>query len=252
MIILELELQNDKEHPLGLINWLMYFISQKYKDCQNIVLIDEIMNYNEKEGTTIADWSDLDTFRTNVDFLIALNPQGIKFNDNYVVVPPKNTNATLSQQLLTRHRNGYEIGIILEILKHNQPKGTQHSYNSYLDSSNDSELDPSKLPNSRLPIWIQRGVGVRDEEVLELIKSDYKFPHESVTLVYDDIDDPVLDEKTKEWCRINHWKYCTFLEMIGCEDQVIIILDCRPLFEIISRARNQLVIVTTQTFVYIN
>ena len=250
MIILELELQTDREHPLGLINWLMYFISQKYKDCQNIVLIDEIMNYNEKEETKIADWSGLDTFRTNVDFLIALNPQGIKFNDNYVVVPPKNTNATLSQQLLTRHRNGYEIGIILEILKHNQP--LKHKTNhSYLDSSNDSELDPSKLPNSRLPIWIQRGVGVRDEEVLELIKSDYKFPHESITLVYDIDNTAVLDEKTKDWCRINHWKYCTLLEMIGCEDQIIIILDCWPLFEIISRARNQLVIVTTQTFVYI-
>ena len=250
MIISELELQKDREHPLGLINWLMYFISQKYKDCHNILLIDEIMNYNaEKEGTKIADWSGLDTFRTNVDFLIALNPQGIKFKDNFVVVPPKNTNATLSQQLLTRHRNGYEIGIFLEHLKHNLP--LKHSTNhSYLDSSNDSELDPSKLPNSRLPIWIQRGVDVSNEEVLELIKSDYKFPHESITLLYD-IDNPLLDENTKEWCRINHWKYCTLLEMIGCEDQIIIILDCMPMFELISRARNQLVIVTTQKFVYI-
>ena len=134
----------------------------------------------------------------------------------------------------------------MEHLKHIQP--LKHSTNhSYLDSSNDSELDPSKLPNSRLPIWIQRGVEVSDEEVLELIKSDYKFPHESITLLYD-IDHP-LDENTKEWCSINQWKYFTMLEMIGCEDQMIVIFDCMPMFELISRARNQLVIVTSQKFV---
>ena len=53
----------------------MYYISQKYTDFHNILLLDEIMSFNENEQLNIADWSDLDTFRTNIDFLIALNPQ---------------------------------------------------------------------------------------------------------------------------------------------------------------------------------
>lgn len=140
-----------KRPSFGLVNWVLYYISQKYTNFHNILLLDEIMSFNENEQFDIADWSDLDTFRTNIDFLIALNPQGLKFNRNYSVLPPNKSN-TLSQQLFNRHRNGYEIGILLEHFKHIQG-------NVYLDSSMDLELDASKIPTACLTLWIERGKG---------------------------------------------------------------------------------------------
>ena len=57
------------------MNWVLHYISQKYTDFHNILLLDEIMSFNESEQLDVADWSGLDTFRTNIDFHIALNPQ---------------------------------------------------------------------------------------------------------------------------------------------------------------------------------
>ena len=170
-------MKTDRLHPLGLINWMMYFISQKYTDFQNILLIDELHPAKEIEnGPQVADWSALDTFRSNIDLLIALSPQGVGFQGKFQVIPPTSDNV-LSQQLMTRHRNGYENAIMLEALKHCPG-------DSYLDPINDTELDAAKLPNARLPVWIERGSDVPDIEVLEKIKSDFIYPHESVILIY--------------------------------------------------------------------
>ena len=44
----EMGLKVDRMHPIGLVNWLMYHISQKYTDFHNIVLLDEV--FSVKEG----------------------------------------------------------------------------------------------------------------------------------------------------------------------------------------------------------
>ena len=238
----ELELSR-KFHGIELINLIMEGISNKYRDSYNILLIDEIMSTKVNEEFNIADWSALNTSLSNVDFLVAMNPQGNTFDAEFTIVPPKCTN-TLSCQLLAKHRNGYEIGILLEHLKHSDFRSS-----FYLDTSQDLGLDPSKLPNSRLPIWIQRSIYVHDEEVLELIKSDHIFPHESVSLLYH-INHP-LNENVKEWCEKNHWKHFKSVSMIGCEDQCMVLFDCNIMYEFVSRARNQVVIVTTQGFAFL-
>ena len=55
----ELELECDRLHPLGLINWIMFRISQKYPDFKNILFLDEILSVDEKKLQNIADWSEL-------------------------------------------------------------------------------------------------------------------------------------------------------------------------------------------------
>ena len=47
----------------------------------------------------------------------------------------------------------------------------------------DLELDASKIPTACLPLWIERGKGASDEEILNVLKSDHLIPQKSVTLV---------------------------------------------------------------------
>ena len=47
----------------------------------------------------------------------------------------------------------------------------------------DLELDASKIPTAFLPLWIERGKGVSDKEILNVLKSDHLIPQKSVTLV---------------------------------------------------------------------
>ena len=47
----------------------------------------------------------------------------------------------------------------------------------------DLELDASKIPIASLPLWIERGKGVSDKEILNVLKSDHLIPQKSVTLV---------------------------------------------------------------------
>ena len=215
----------------------MYQITITYKDFHNILMLDEVMSFKENDNVEMADWSDLDTFRPNIDFMIALSAQGVKFDDKFLVIPPKDpTDNTLCQRLLTRHRNGYEISILLELLKH-------YPRVSYLDPDQDMELEAEKLPNSRIPIWYQRGEDVFDKEILEKIKADCIYPHETVILTYDQ-DQPISDS-SKNWCLSNNWKCTENMDITGCEAQCVVIFECNPLFELVSRARNQIIFVST-------
>ena len=84
------------------MNLVLYYISQKYTDFHNILLLDEIMSFNENEQLDIADWSNLDTFRTNIDFLIALNPQACSLSFGMCSMSKKNfsTDVTVTRGTL--------------------------------------------------------------------------------------------------------------------------------------------------------
>ena len=108
--------------------------------------MDEVSPNSEKH---MFDWSCLDTSKTNVDFLIALSPHGLtadeevykKCSKKYTVKPVSSSN-TLSQQLLVRHRNCFEIAVLMEHFKHT-------SLHGHLDNSNDTLLEKETLPNGR-------------------------------------------------------------------------------------------------------
>ena len=48
----------------------------------------------------------------------------------------------------------------------------------------------------------------------------------------------------EDYCRQKEWNYRCITEMAGCEDEVIIAIDCL-VFEIVTRPHNLLVMVTT-------
>ena len=97
----------------------------------------------------ISNWSLLDISNRNTDVLIALSPH-FSVNEQerrlssrkYMVQPPCNSN-TLSQQLLVRHRNCFEIALLMEHFKHTSALG------GYLDPKYDLPLEKDTLPNGR-------------------------------------------------------------------------------------------------------
>ena len=64
----------------------------------------------------------------------------------------------------------------------------------------------------------------------------------SVTVIYQDLKDK--DEGAAEFCREIDWRYCDYRNMVGCEDEAVIVMDCLSI-EPISRPHNLLVVVTT-------
>ena len=232
----------NKNSPQTTVNNVMKSIVLKYPDVHNILLIDEVISINEKMSTSnnLCVWSNLLTKLTNIDFLIALNPQGIKFKNKFKVVAPT-SKSTISQQLIYKHRNSFECDCVVEHFK-SLPK------TSYLDTCNDLKAEESSLPVGRTPLWIEEITEITVETILECIKKDHILADETVTLIYDKHG---LRNERKEnlesFCQRNGWRFYHYSHFFGCEDQVIILFECSLLFELISRGRNQVIFITNKT-----
>ena len=228
----------DKNHPQTTINNVMSSISKKYPDIHNILLVDEVVSVNEDSAAkSLCVWSNMNLSITNVDFLVALNPQGVKFKSKFRVVPPKNNN-TLSQQLIYKHRNSFECDTIVEHFK-SLPN------TSYLDTNNDLKTEQSSLPIGRIPIWIDEIIELPIETIFKCIKEKNILEDETVTLIYNKHG---LREERKEsiekYCLKNGWSFQHYSNFFGCEDQIIVLFECSLLFELISRGRNQVIFIT--------
>jgi hypothetical protein len=87
---------------------------------------------------------------TNITGALLLELYSISVNEEerrlssrkYMVQPPCNSN-TLSQQLLVRHRNCFEIALLMEHFKHTSALG------GHLDPIYDLPLEKDTLPNGR-------------------------------------------------------------------------------------------------------
>ena len=233
----ELGIQFDNIHPQTTINSVIKTITNKYPEFHNIILIDEVVSVNEvSTAKSLCIWSNIDTKTTNVDFLIALNPQGIKFKKKFRVIPPKNKN-TVSKQLIYKHRNSFECDSIVEHFK-SLPN------TSYLDTCNDLKAEHSSLPTGRIPLWIEEIIEIPIEIIFECIKN-YLIGQESVTLIYN--IHGLRNERrqtVEQHCVKSGWSFKHYSHFFGCEDQVIILFECSLLFELISRGRNQVIFIT--------
>ena len=236
--LLELGVLFDKNHPQTTINNAMNSIANKYPDIHNILLVDEVVSVNEvSTAKSLCIWSNIKTTISNLDFLVALNPQGVKFKRNFRVVPPKNKN-TLSQQLIHKHRNSFECDSIVEHFK-SLPN------TSYLDTKYDLKTELSSLPTGRLPLWVEEIIEVPIETIFESIKGKYIFEQETVTLIYNEHGlSNERRENVEKYCFENGWNFQHYSHFFGCEDQVIILFECSLLFELISRGRNAIIFIT--------
>ena len=216
----------------------MNFIAKKYLDAHNILLIDEVVSVNDLSNSkNLCIWSNINTTLDNLDFLVALNPQGVKFKSKFRVVPPKNKN-TLSQQLIHKHRNSFECDSIVEHFK-SLPN------TSYLDTNNDLKTEQTSLPTGRIPLWIDEIIEIPIDDIFECIKEKYLLSQETVTLIYNEYGlRNERRESIEKNCRKNGWCFQHYSNFFGCEDQVIILFECSLVSELISRGRNAVIFVT--------
>ena len=109
--------------------------------------------------------------------------------------------------------------------------------------------DEEKLPADQLPpgttppLWVDVPEGNSQRDILEKISQLPEMTKLSTTVMYgDSIGDK--DEGAEEFCREKEWNYRVQYEMVGSEDECVIVLDCLAL-EAITRPHNLLVVVTT-------
>ena len=103
----------------------------------------------------------------------------------------------------------------------------------------DVPVEEDELPQGSTPIWIDVPRETTHLEILQNLK--LLTSSRSVTVLYREVEE---DTEAAKYCKQNNWDYRSWVQMFGCEDEVIIAIDC--LFpETITRPHNLLLMVTT-------
>ena len=101
----------------------------------------------------------------------------------------------------------------------------------------DVPVEEDELPQGSTPIWIDVPLETTHLEILQNLEK--MTTDRSVTVLY-----IFEDTEAAKYCQQKNWGYRKFDDMFGCEDEVIIAIDCLyP--ETITRPHNLLVMVTT-------
>ena len=103
-------------------------------------------------------------------------------------------------------------------------------------------LPADQLPPGKTPLWYDAPMGYPKRAILEEISESEEISGLSVTVIHSQNEDRY--EGAAEFCQEKGWNYRYDEDMIGCEDECIIILDCLTR-ELVIRARNLLVVVNT-------
>ena len=110
---------------------------------------------------------------------------------------------------------------------------------NYISLEDDVPVEGDELPQGSTPIWIDVTRHTTQREILTALQR--LTSGRSVTVLH---DDGKKETEAEDYCRTKKWNYRDNLEMYGCEDEVIIAIDCL-VPETITRPHNLLVMVTT-------
>ena len=159
------------------LNKLFAKVNEMNKEKKHIIiLLDEvIINYD------CIDFAELQLDYPFITIIISVNPAGYDLTKEVVVKPPSRKNV-LAVQLKAKHRNSYQIAVLIAHI--NKFYNEEKQDYKCLDSANDKPLDPSNLPNSPLPIWVQRSQDMTDEQVLKYLKINFLHEATNITLVH--------------------------------------------------------------------
>ena len=201
-----------------------------------IILIDEvIIDYD------CIDFNELQLDYPFITILIAVNPAGYYLTKKVVIKPTSRKNV-LAIQLMTKHRNTYQIAkLIAHINKFFKDEDGAYKC---LDSTNDKPLDPLNMPLGPLPIWIQRSAETADEQLLTYLRINFLKDSSNVTLVHS--FEREFTSQARSWVANENWMVLEYSQMTGSEAEVLVafIEDTYANMEVFSRARKQLIIVT--------
>ena len=166
---------------------------------------------------------------------------------------PPSDPSILDRKLLTSHRNSYPIKSVSSsslyfahfIIHYRQILDFyifHYSKKYNIPLVDEEKLAADQLPLGRQPLWYDAPKGYPQRAILEKIFESEEIFGLSVTVIYRYTED--RDEGAALFCQEKGWSYRDWVDMQGCEDECIIVMNClQP--ETISRPHNLLVLVTT-------
>ena len=104
----------------------------------------------------------------------------------------------------------------------------------------DVPLEADQLPPGSVPLWVDVPRHTSHLDIVRAMSELKEISGHSVTVLYWGSK----DTSAATHCKDLGWKYLDYSQMFGCEDEVIIAIDCLTP-ESISRPHNLLVLVTT-------
>ena len=177
-----------------------------------------------------------------VYIFLAISPSGrnlnqsiaIKFEDDKIFV----------KQLRTRHRNSFLLSTFLIHLTYNYENMKQsESKFRCLSPDMDTALDPSVLPEGDITLWYNKSNNISDFEILQFLHKTY-LPEDGQVLISPRQQD--LPQSVYDWCLDKRWDIVSHGNMTGSERDLVIAFADNEFgnLEILSRARNRLIIIT--------
>ena len=176
----------------------------------------------------------------NVHVHLAVSPISYS-NDQFSLILPEDKD-THSERLLSKHRNSFEISLLLLHLKpfveENLPNQT------FISDKEDLAIGETCFSSRILPLWIEVDDTLKDETILEEIEKELSYERKDVVFLYDWTLEYSKQQVVKKACKKNNWRFIDFKSMTGSEAGVIVLYQI-PNFSIedFSRARSQLIIV---------
>ena len=162
------------------------------------------------------------------------NPIDVKFFGNQI----------FAKQLRTRHCNSFLLSTFLIHLTYKYNKLKQNdAHFQCLSPVNDVTLDESMLPSGEITLWYHQSQDISDIEILQFLHSTY-LPKDGQVLISPCQQN--LSQRVYDWCLDKKWDIVSHGNMIGSERDLVIAFadDNLGNLEIMSRARNRLIIVT--------
>ena len=112
--------------------------------------------------------------------------------------------------------------------------------NNYISMDDDVPLEADQLPPGSVPLWVDVPRHTSHLDIVRAMSELEEISGHSVTVLYW----CNKDTSAATHCEDLDWRYLNSNHMTGCEDEVIIAINClNP--ESISRPHNLLVLVTT-------
>lgn len=240
-IILEYGFEYFSPVALEAINNLIEAIENKIiEDDSNhkwVILLDEVqLMSNQYDFSGLKQSKDIHVF-------ISFNPTLLgTFSTKLDFVPPSGE-ATMIEQLKSKHRNSTEISIfVLHYVKYNEHKDHQS-----MDDSAVLPLMESTFPSGKLPVLVRVTDSLDDTIVLQFIKSHLPSNAKSVILIYGYSLKETITERMdtiSKFCQLEQWKVLYEYDIAGIEADVVICYECEEweAFEYLSRAKIYLMI----------
>ena len=112
--------------------------------------------------------------------------------------------------------------------------------NEYISMDDDVPLEADQLPPGSVPLWVDVPRHTSHLDIVRAMSELQEISGHSVTVLHDSSNE---DTSAATHCETLGWRYIQYVQMIGCEDEVIIAINCLDT-ETISRPHNLLVLVT--------